>query len=85
MSRQVSVAGGTRQTFETVDDLPLRRRSGAHELRGPVLEHYLRRGGPAGNLGFPTSDVRRMPNGNVRASFEHGVITCDADGSCRTG
>ncbi|MCI0635357.1 MAG: SpoIID/LytB domain-containing protein [Actinobacteria bacterium] len=83
MSREVQVAGGTRQTFEG-STIYHSAATGAHELHGPVLDHYLRRGGPAGNLGFPTSDVRRMPNDNARASFEHGVITCEPDGSdCR--
>jgi len=46
------------------------------------LAFYKDRGGPAGSLGFPTSDVRTMANGNFRASFEHGVITCRPDGTC---
>ena len=44
----------------------------------------LSKGGPAGHLGFPTSDVRKLENGNLRASFEGGVITCDPDGSSCT-
>jgi uncharacterized protein with LGFP repeats len=51
-----------------------------------VLNRYLDKGGPGGRLGFPTSDVHRLQNGNLRASFERGVITCDADGSsCTVG
>jgi uncharacterized protein with LGFP repeats len=46
-----------------------------------VLDRYLIKGGPAGRLGFPTSDVHRLQNGNLRASFEGGVITCDPDDS----
>ena len=50
--------------------------AGAHELHDPVRAFYANKGGPGGRLGFPTSDVRRLPNGNLRASFEHGRITC---------
>ena len=60
--------------------------SGAHYVRGPVLARYFDEGGPAGHLGFPTSDVHRLKNGNLRASFETGVITCEPDGSsCQVG
>ncbi len=82
-SRQVAVAGGVRQTFERAT-IYFREGVGAHELSDPVLAFYLRKGGPGGRLGFPTSDVRRLPNGNERARFEHGTITCTSS-SCRTG
>ena len=84
-SRQVSVAGGQRQKFE--DGMIFHSASaGGHFLRGLVLNRYLDKGGPGGRLGFPTSDVHRLQNGNLRASFERGVITCDPDGSsCRVG
>jgi SpoIID/LytB domain protein len=80
LSRQVAVAGGTRQTFED-GAIYHSDATGAHELHGPVLERYLEAGGPGGRLGFPTTDVRRLPNGNLRARFEHGVITC-TDTNC---
>jgi SpoIID/LytB domain protein len=81
LSRQVAVAGGVRQAFEG-GTIYFREGPGAHELHGPVLAFYLDRGGPAGRFGFPTTDVRRLTNGNLRARFEHGTITCDDD-SCR--
>jgi uncharacterized protein with LGFP repeats len=84
-SRQVSVAGGERQKFEdgTIYDSGS---AGAHFLRGLVLGRFLTEGGPAGHLGFPTSDVHKLENGNLRASFEGGVITCDPDdSSCTVG
>jgi SpoIID/LytB domain protein len=84
-SRQVSVAGGQRQRFE--DGMIFHSASaGGHYLRGLVLNQYLVKGGPGGRLGFPTSDVHRLQNGNLRASFERGVITCDPDdSSCVVG
>ncbi len=80
-SRQVRVAGGLRQAFEDAT-IYFAEGTGAHELDGVVLAFYKDQGGPAGSLGFPTSDVRKMENGNLRASFEHGVITCRPGGSC---
>ncbi|HEX6844953.1 MAG TPA: SpoIID/LytB domain-containing protein, partial [Actinomycetota bacterium] len=55
---------------------------GAHALWGPVLDTYLGNGGAGGALGFPTSRVRRPAAGGSRATFEHGSISCDADGAC---
>jgi SpoIID/LytB domain protein len=53
---------------------------GAHALWGPVLSSYLGRGGAQGELGYPTTRVRRV-NGVSQASFEHGTIAC-SNGSC---
>ncbi len=82
LSAQVQVAGGERQRFEEAT-IYRSDATGAHQLDGAVLDAYLDEGGPAGKLGFPTSDVRRLDNGNLRASFEHGAITCVPGGSCR--
>jgi SpoIID/LytB domain protein len=83
LSRQVAVAGGLRQAFEDAT-IFFEEGVGAHELHDPVLDFYLRKGGPGGALGFPSTDVRRLENGNLRARFEGGVITC-ADTACRVG
>ncbi len=80
-SRQVQVAGGRRQTFED-GNIYFKDGAGAHRLWGDVLALYLKRGGPSGSLGFPTSDVIRRDNGSTRATFEDGTITCTASGSC---
>ncbi|MGZ8620255.1 MAG: LGFP repeat-containing protein, partial [Actinomycetota bacterium] len=80
-SREVRVAAGLRQVFEDAT-IYWAEGPGAYALDGDVLAFYKDEGGPAGSLGFPTSDVRKMKNGNLRASFEHGVITCRPDGSC---
>jgi uncharacterized protein with LGFP repeats len=81
VSRQVSVAGGLRQSFER-GWITFQAGAGAHELHDPVLGFYVKKGGPGGRLGFPTSDVRRLANGTLRASFQHGRITC-RESSCR--
>ncbi|HEU4356371.1 MAG TPA: SpoIID/LytB domain-containing protein, partial [Actinomycetota bacterium] len=80
-SRQTSVAGGQRQAFEDATIFQSGA-TGAHELHGVILEFYLSKRGPRGRLGFPTTDVRKLPSGNLRASFEHGVITCTTAGAC---
>jgi SpoIID/LytB domain protein len=81
LSRQVAVAGGSRQVFEDAT-IYLSEATGAHALHGVVLEFYGRHGGPSGRLGFPTSDVREAANRNLRASFEHGAIVCRPSGAC---
>jgi uncharacterized protein with LGFP repeats len=84
-SKEVGVAGGRRQAFED-GTIYSSGSAGVHELHGPVLARYLEEEGPAGPLGFPTSDVERLENGNLRARFEHGVITCQAGGGgCTVG
>jgi SpoIID/LytB domain protein len=84
-SRQEPVAAGLRQTFEQAT-LYFSEATGAHSLSGPVLDRFRSKGGPGGRFGFPTSDVHRLANGNLRASFEHGRITCRPDGSeCWSG
>ena len=77
------MSSGSRQKF-TKGTIFRSNATGAHLLDGPVLEHYLSHDGPGGSLGFPTTDVKRLSNGNLRAGFEHGVIVCNPDrGSCR--
>jgi stage II sporulation protein D len=82
-SRQVAVAGGIRQAFESAT-IFFQDAVGAHELHGAVLDFYLAKGGPGGRFGFPVTDVRRLANGKLRAQFEHGTITCDGE-ACRRG
>jgi stage II sporulation protein D len=80
-SRRVAVAGGERQSFQR-GTIFFKVGPGAHLLSDPVLGFYLSEGGPGGPLGFPTTDVRTMANGNLRARFENGVVTCSGT-SCR--
>ena len=48
---------------------------GASVMFGPVLERWSRaEGGPSGHLGYPTSNVHAVPEGQ-RATFQHGTIT----------
>jgi SpoIID/LytB domain protein len=80
-SRRVAVAGGARQRFEQ-GEIYAKDSVGAHLLTGAILDAYLKKGGPAGPLGFPTTDVRRLQDGRTSARFEHGVITC-GDAGCK--
>jgi SpoIID/LytB domain protein len=54
---------------------------GAHALWGNVLQTYLKHNGADGPLGMPTSRVRPKRGGGVRATFQHGRITCER-GTC---
>jgi stage II sporulation protein D len=74
-SRQTAVAGGKRQKFQD-GVIYSAEGPGAHEVHGIVLAAYLDAGGPAGRLGFPTSDVQRRTDGHLRSTFQHGSITC---------
>ncbi|MDQ2728046.1 MAG: GDSL-type esterase/lipase family protein [Actinomycetota bacterium] len=47
--------------------------TGAHEVHGAILGHYLALGGPAGILGYPTSD--ESPSAGGRLSDFQGGIT----------
>jgi uncharacterized protein with LGFP repeats len=80
-SREVLVAGGARQTFQNATIFS-KEGPGSHSLWGPVLDFYLSKGGPGGKLGFPTSDVRTLDSGKLRANFERGVVTCGPSGGC---
>lgn len=42
--------------------------TGAHEVRGTILRYYLDRGGPAGTLGYPTSELD--PKGTAGGRFQ---------------
>ncbi|HYH54129.1 MAG TPA: LamG-like jellyroll fold domain-containing protein [Solirubrobacterales bacterium] len=51
--------------------------TGAHEVHGGILDEYRKQGGPAGRLGFPTSDEADIPGGGTLArynTFENGSI-----------
>ena len=76
------MAGGVRQQFRR-GAIFVKSGIGPHLLSGSVLAFYVKKGGPKGTLGFPTSDVVRLENGGTRATFERGRITCSVWGACR--
>ena len=55
------------------------RRVSANAVWGRIHSHYEQLDGPAGPLGYPTSDVIVTIEGRHRASFEKGSITWDPD------
>jgi hypothetical protein len=74
------VADGTVQAFAngTIYSSPA---TGAHLVQGEILRVYNEKGGPAGELGFPTSDESQtaggpdVANGGWISEFQHGTIT----------
>jgi uncharacterized protein with LGFP repeats len=48
--------------------------TGAHEIHGVILAAYRARPRQRACLGFPATDVTRIPGG-VRSRFAHGTIT----------
>jgi SpoIID/LytB domain protein len=79
----VGLTGGTRETFDG-GRIYWKSGPGAHEVHGRVLTAYLNKGGAGSSFGFPTTDVVKLPTGELQSVFEHGTITCpDSDtGSC---
>ena len=53
-------------------------------IRGALLDFFLSKGGPGGNLGFPTTDLQTLSSGATKATFEHGRVKCTAAGVCKT-
>ncbi|TWH21080.1 LGFP repeat-containing protein [Prauserella rugosa] len=49
--------------------------SGAHGVKGKILETYLELGGPGGDLGFPTTDEKPWRGDGKRSNFQGGWIT----------
>jgi uncharacterized protein with LGFP repeats len=55
--------------------------TGAHLVQGEILKAYTAQGGPAGKLGFPTSDEAatgggyKVTGGGWVSEFQHGTIT----------
>jgi glucose/arabinose dehydrogenase len=80
--RAVTVAGGLVRRY-LHGAIYWSAATGAHEVHGPILDKYRTRGGPHSCLGFPTSDVARVPGG-LRSRFTGGSITYDrASGRAR--
>ena len=74
------VGDGTVQAFAngTIYSSPS---TGAHVVQGEILRVYTENGGPAGQLGFPTTDEAEtaggpdVANGGWISEFQHGTIT----------
>jgi hypothetical protein len=82
LADQRSIAGGEVAVFATVTAYHSSG-TGVRALSGPVLDRYLEEGGPAGSLGFPTTDVFTDRAGQQRATFEGGAIVVDPGGVSR--
>ncbi|MGH3645514.1 MAG: LGFP repeat-containing protein [Mycobacterium sp.] len=74
------VGDGTVQAFAngTIYSSPT---AGAHVVQGEILRVYTENGGPAGKLGFPSTDEAEtaggpdVADGGWISEFEHGTIT----------
>ncbi len=53
--------------------------TGAHVITGEIREVWLATGGPAGPLGYPTTDERPDASGHRVAEFQHGRIAWTVD------
>lgn len=55
--------------------------TGAHDVRQPILDAYLQRGGPTGRLGYPVANHEPLLTGGSRSRFERGTLTADLQGN----
>ena len=62
---EVPIAGGLEQTYQG-GTIYYSAATGAHAVHGVILDKYLSMGGPAGALGFPTSDEQGTADGVAR-------------------
>lgn len=70
-----AVAGGTQQIFLN-GGLYSSAATGVHMVDGPIYTEYVHLGGPAGTLGFPTTDPYAS-DGLTRVDFQHGSLVFD--------
>ena len=70
-----TVPGGSQQIF-TLSALYTSPTTGMHMVNGALYAAYVRLGGPAGALGFPTNDPHAW-NGKTRVDFQHGSLVLD--------
>ena len=79
-SSEVAVAGGLDARFAGAD-LFWSSATGSKYLTGDLLDAYRGAGGPAGDLGFPRTDVVKTSAGGY-ADFQQGRITCLTGKEC---
>jgi hypothetical protein len=82
--KRTSAAGSTRNLFVTIGKLSEFERctiywssaTGAFEVHGDIREKFRDLGGPAGDLGFPTSDEQDLPGvaGGRFNTFQNGSL-----------
>lgn len=70
-SGEFAVQGGAAQTFAS-GRIYWSARTGAREVKGPMLSAYQRWGGPSSNLGFPETGVMAALSKGHKVRFQHG-------------
>jgi SpoIID/LytB domain protein len=71
-TKEYAAGAGSAQVFDG-GRIFYSRRTGAHELYGPILAAYRRTGGPDARLGMPRTTVQPVAGG-FRALFQHGAV-----------
>jgi lysozyme len=70
-------ATGSRQSVFQGGRIYWSQATGAFEVHGSILAHYLKLGGSGSHLGLPVSDEYSVPGGR-QSSFQRGVLRWDA-------
>ena len=71
-SALITVAGGRERDYQS-GSIYYSAATGAHAVHGAILARYRAMGGPAGILGFPTTDEKTTPNGKGRYNHFAGT------------
>jgi stage II sporulation protein D len=77
-SGEFHIAGGSVQVFGH-GRMYWSARTGARDLRGPILHRYRQLGASASRLGFPVTGVLPAPGHGHKASFRRGIIASSRD------
>lgn len=78
---EVAVAGGLHARFEG-GELYWSKATGSHLLTGKLADAYRKAGGPAGRLGFPTTDAATSSGRTVAEFSKGGTISCPSSSAC---
>ena len=82
-SGRAKTAGGVWQRFKN-GRIYSKDGVGTRYLHGLVLGKYLDKRGPAGRLGYPKTDVRKLSDGRLKTRFQGGRIICTpSSGRCK--
>src|SRR5437764_24105 len=79
-----SSAGGGRVRLYANGGIWSSKTAGTHAVYGPAFDKYKSLRAERGELGYPVTDVAKLPDGSAQALFRHGYIVVDASGAVRS-
>ena len=79
-----SSAGGGRVRLYANGGIWSSKTAGTHVVYGPAFDKYKSLRAERGELGYPVTDVTKLPDGSAQALFRHGYLVIDASGAVRS-